>query len=274
MGRAVFLVATVVFAATPDPREIVLKSSARDSRDLELRRNYTYVEHAESRRFDSKGATVSNERKTYDVTILYGRPYRRLIAVDGKPLPQDQEAKEQGKMDREVARRSKESGRDAERHAASERKELDEERQWRREVADAFDFKIVGEEAVSGHPAWVLEATPRPAYRAKSRRAGILKRMRGKVWISQQDYRWVKMEAEVIDTISFGWFVARLERGTRMNFEAVRVGDELWMPSTAWFKGTARLGMVKAMRMEESVRWEGYRKFQTESRIVSAGEAP
>ncbi|MFN7923242.1 MAG: hypothetical protein U0Q16_24285 [Bryobacteraceae bacterium] len=268
-----FLLVVTSAAVAEDAREIVLKSSARDARDLELRRNYTYVEHGESIRYNAKGERISTERKTRDVTMLYGRPYRRLIEVDGKPLSADQEAKEKAKMDREVAKRSRESAKEAERERTADRKEMEEERSWRREVADAFDFRMVGEEAVSGKAAWVLEATPKPGYRARSRRGGFLARVRGKVWISQQDYRWVKVDAEVIDTISFGWFLARLEKGTRMRFEAARVGDEIWMPAAAWFKGTARIGMVKALRVEETMRWDGYRKFQTESRVVATGES-
>jgi hypothetical protein len=40
--------------------------------------------------------------------MLAGRPYRRLIALNGKPLPEALARKEQEKMDREFAQRQHE----------------------------------------------------------------------------------------------------------------------------------------------------------------------
>ena len=47
--------------------------------------------------------------KTYQVTMIAGSPYRRLIAVNGHPLPPDQASEEQKKQDRAVTERKSES---------------------------------------------------------------------------------------------------------------------------------------------------------------------
>jgi hypothetical protein len=47
--------------------------------------------------------------KTYAVTMHYGSPYERLIAVNGHPLPVAQQKREQEKYDKALAERQHES---------------------------------------------------------------------------------------------------------------------------------------------------------------------
>lgn len=262
-------------AATPppDPRDLVLRSTGRDAGDMEQRRHYTYVQRVEEKRFD-KGALKSAETEVFDVTMFYGQPYRRLIEKNGKPLSASEARKEQEKMDREVAKRSRESDSARAKRLAEERKELEEEKAFRREVADAFVFTMLPEQAVSGIPAYVIRADPRPGYRPRTREGKVLPKVRGTLWISKQELRWVKMEAEFIDTFSLGWFLLRVAPGTRLHFEARRVAgpagqSDLWMPQRAHVRGQARLAGVKKYDLELNVEWSGYKRFQTESRIVA-----
>jgi hypothetical protein len=84
----------------------------------------------------------------------------------------------------------------------------------------------------------------------------------------------VKVEAEVIDTVSFGLVLARLGKGTTLTFAQSRVNDEVWLPSAATTRINARLALVKTYRAEVDVRWRDYKKFRTESRVVAVGEEP
>ena len=86
--------------AAEAPRDIVLRSAELDQRDLELARNYAYVARTEQRRLNSSGKTTSIEIETHEVLILYGSPYRRLIAKNDKPLTADQQRNEQKKIDK------------------------------------------------------------------------------------------------------------------------------------------------------------------------------
>ncbi len=116
----------------------------------------------------------------------------------------------------------------------------------------------------------MIEAKPRPGYRGKNQ--GFLSKLQGKFWINKSDYHWVKVEAETLDTISFGLFIARLAKGSHLSFEQVRVNDEVWLPKAASVTATARLALVKKLNLEQSTTWSNYRKFQTDSRITAATE--
>jgi hypothetical protein len=176
--------------------------------------------------------------------------------------------KEQDEMDKELAKREHMSDHDK----AKLEKERAEERAYLREIPDAFDFKIVGEDTVSGKPAWVIEATPIAGYKFKDSKAKILLKIHGKVWIDQSEYRWVKVEAEALDGFSFGLGLLKIEPGGSFTFEQTRVNDEVWLPSRVYFRGEARLAYVKKMRAEVEVTYRDYKKFQTDSRILPTPE--
>jgi hypothetical protein len=259
-----FLTSSLVLA---DAGDIVRESVTRDWRDVEIRRNYTFVRHTTEKEY-STGNVASTKQKTYDVAILYGQPYSRLVAKDGQPLSPEEDRAEQNRMDKEIAKRSRESEAARKKRQREEEKDLEEERELRREIADAFTFQLLREEQLSDVSVWVIAAEPKPGYRPRSARSRILTKMRGTLWISKGDYRWVKVDAEVINTFSFGFMLLRLYPGTRLTFEQRRLHGDTWLPLRANVRGYARLALVKKYDIEIDTRWENYRRFSSESRIV------
>ena len=65
----------------PDAREIVRRSIELDRKNEAIQRTYTFLERDETRTLDSSGkASKPPESRTFDVTVLEGSPYRRLVA--------------------------------------------------------------------------------------------------------------------------------------------------------------------------------------------------
>jgi hypothetical protein len=58
----------------------------------------------------------------------------------------------------------------------------------------------------------------------------------------------------------------------------MRVGtsdnDELWVPKEVSLKAEARLALLKKVNVEQEITFTDYRKFQTDSRIVSTASSP
>ena len=249
----------------PDPREIMRKASERNERISKLARQYTFVQRQEERELDSKGKVKSRESQTYDVTLLEGAPYRRLIARDDKPLSAKDEKKEQERLDKNL----KEEEKDRTKRRAETEKRREESRKFIREIQDAYDFRRLPDEAVDGRAMFVLDATPRPGFKPKTREGGMLSKMRGRLWIDQEEFTWVKAEVEVIDTISLGLFLVRINKDMRMSFTSTRVNEELWLPKSALLRGSARLALLKKINGEFETTWRDYKRFQTESKIVA-----
>src|SRR3954452_17679566 len=146
-----FLVCAVaaVGAAAPTAEEIMQRSSERDSENLEVRRQYTYRMTSEVKQ--QKGnESKQRDLRTYDVFWLDGTEYKRLLEKDGKSLAEKQAHEEQAKLDREIDKQKHESESDRRKRQEKERRDLEDERQVRREVTQAYNFSLLGEEVVNG----------------------------------------------------------------------------------------------------------------------------
>ncbi len=82
----------------------------------------------------------------------------------------------------------------------------------------------------SGADSYVIDADPRPGFQPHSKEAKYLAKIRGRVWIDKAESQWMKSDAEAIDSLSWGLFLARGHRGTQILVEQTRVNDEVWLP--------------------------------------------
>ena len=238
----------------------------RDWTDFASQRNYIYQQRTEFRDYAPAGNLKNKRSDTSEILILSGRRYERRIAHDDKPLSPSDERREKMKLDREAAKRSRETPEER----ARQEKQRAEDRAFIREMPDAFTFKLAGTDTVSGQPTWIVTAEPRSGFRPVHSRAAIFGKVRAKLWIEQATYHWVKAEAQVLDTLSFGFGLFRVAPGTTLNFEQVRVNDEIWLPSAMRMRGDARLALLKKLRAEVDVQYRDYRKFQGDSRFIDA----
>jgi hypothetical protein len=230
--------------------------------------NYTYVERDEEHRLDGKGNVKSTEIKTYDVMELYGEQVQRLIAKDDKPLDAKEAAKEGEKIQKIIDKRKDESEDERRKRELKEEKEEEEGRKFVREIADAYKFRLVGTESMEGREAWVIDAEPRPGYEPHLKYANLLPKFRGRVWIDKEDTQWAKLDVECIDTVSFGLFLARFHKGSRIMIEQTRVNDEVWLPKHFAVKVDMRLALLKEYNLEQDSTFRDYKKFRTATRIV------
>jgi hypothetical protein len=267
--RMVFLLAVALCPVwAQDAAEIVRKSMERDQRNFEELKNYTFRARTEVRELDKNGGVQHTDTHTDEVMILAGRPYERRIAKNDKPLSPSDSAKEQRKLDRELEKRQRETASEKSR-AEKERMEA---RKFLREFTEAYQFTKLGEDTVSGRKVWIIEANPNPKYKARSQQAKIFVRVRGKLWIDEANFQWARVEAQVLETISFGLFLVRLAPGASFTLEQTRVNDEVWLPSRIDVRADARLGLILKMRAGLTIVYSDYQKFQADSRLVPADD--
>ena len=209
----------------PDANEIVRRSVAAIEADWSQAPNYSFVQRGVESKHDA-APTV----KTYEVLMIDGSPYNRLIAVNDKTLSSGEQAEEGRKLVAEIDRREHESNRERTRRVAKYVKERNQDHTMIREMVDAFDFQIVGEETIDGHDCWVLDAKPKPGYRPTNRETKVLAGMQGKLWVEKTHDQWVRVQAEVMKPVNFYGFIAKVGPGTRFLLEQEQVHDNLWLP--------------------------------------------
>jgi len=256
-------------AGDVDVREIIRRTVAADERNWQAARRYEFSERVDARRLDGDGRVQTREVKSYEVLLLAGSPYRRLSARDDQPLAAGDEKKEEAKLSRSIAERGKESiGQRALRLATYESRS-DWQRDGWRELPDAFDFVMKGRETRDGYVLYVIEATPRKGYRPQSRTAKVFAHLHGKLWIDAEDYRLVKAEVEVVETIAVGLILVRLVKGSRATFEQARVNPQVWLPRRVHVTASARVGLLKVLHIEQEVLYSKGREVPADALVLS-----
>jgi hypothetical protein len=236
-------------------------------------RDYTYVEREVRNKLDGKGEIKSSEANTYEILEIYGEQVQRLTQKDDKPLSEKDAAKEEEKIQKIIDKRKNESESDRRKREEKEEKEREEDRKFVLEVADAYNFTLIGSEAVGGRNAWVINGEPRPGYEPHMRDAKFLPKFHGRVWIDKSDLQLAKMDVECLDTISLGLFLARFHKGSRLMLEQTRVNEEVWLPRQLTAKIDVRLALLKNFDVDIEQSFRDYKKFRTSTRIVNPADA-
>jgi hypothetical protein len=253
-------------------RELLRRAGEKDMENDKRQRDYTYIEREERHHLDGHGGVKKIESRTSEVLEIYGEPAERLTAKDDKPLSPDEAKKEDDKLQKIIDKRKNESEDGRRKRLEREQKDREEDRKFVLEIADAFNFRLIGSEVVDGHDAWVLEGNPRPGYVPKNRESKMLSECKGRVWIDKAEAQWVKLDVTAIDTISVGFVLARFHKGTHILVELTRVNDEVWLPKHVQFHLDVRLALLKNYDEDIEQTFRDYKKFRTKTKMTVIGE--
>jgi hypothetical protein len=238
--------------SVPDARQIVGQSLVAAEHSWQARDEYIYMERDEDRRLDSLGQVKSENVDVTRMTLVNGIRFEQLMEHNGK-LPS---AEEQIKRDQDREKLKHET---PEEQAARLRKN-EENRSFLRDLLEAFDFHLIGEEIVEGRPAYVLEATPHPGYHANGKYERLFSRVQGKLWVDQQDFGWVRVDGEVTQSFAMGLFVARVQRGSHIILEQTRLADAVWVPKRLEVRASARILFLKSLDLDRILTYSDYRR--------------
>jgi len=255
-------------AAAQDPRDLVRRAIAQDQLDWQRMRDYTWRAQSVVRHFDARGKVESSRREAWETLILDGQPQRRMLEREGKPLSPEEQRAEQARLDQVAARLSAENPAEKQRRIAEVQKRRQREFAFLTEIPDIYDLHLEGAASIDGRPMWVVSGTPRRGAQARSRDARMLLKIRGRMWIDQATCQWAKVEAESFDTITWGIFLVRLNSGSRLSFEQMRVSADVWLPKHLFIVGSGRVGLIKRIAEDQDLRWSDYKMFTVDSRVL------
>jgi hypothetical protein len=255
-----------------DAREIVRQSIELDHGNTDMVRKYTFLRREEIREYEANGKFKKAESTTQDVTPVEGSPYKRLVARNDQPLSAKDQAKEDEKLRRSIEDRRKETADQRAARIADWQRSQNKQREPLKEMPDAFDLKMAGEEEVDGVDTWIIDGMPKAGYKPKSSAASIFAKVKIRLWIDKELHQWVRLELDSLDTISFGGILLRLAKGSHVELQNVRVNNEVWLPKLIALKGSMRIALIRNFHGEVIINYSGYKKFQAESRVIAVGQ--
>ena len=275
VAAAVLCLATPLTAAQrplPDQQQFVQEVRNRLDTNDERQSGYMYVETRREQKLDKSGRPTGESVKVLEsYPALPGeRRWERVLSVDGRAVP----PAELEKNDRERRAHVEEYARKAAKDPAAEREKQARERaRAQRERAESiddlfriFEVKMLGGETIEGHETIAFSLTPRPGVKTRTRAGGLMRNFKGRAWVSESEYELVRLEVEAIDTVSFGFGVlARLHKGSEASFQRRKVNGDAWLPASASYKISARLGLLAVFRRGATFEYSDYKKFGVDS---------
>jgi hypothetical protein len=252
--RAAAMAAALLFSAIDLPegnayaRRLLDKQRHRE----EILDRYTYDLLAVREDLDGAGAVKESHRRRYEIFFVRGRPVRRLVEEDGRPLSRARQQRE----DREAQELAEavRSGR-----TIAERPGL-----RLASLLDRYDFRSVRRDEVGGRSAIVLEFSPRPGA-GKGDDDGVLRAVQGRLWVDEAEEEIVRAELENLAPLKLRWGfgVSVSSLATRIEFR--KVDDAVWLPAEDETVASGRVMLFKKFRTRFRRTYSGYRHFSVES---------
>lgn len=248
-----------------DQAAFLQRVKAAATLDHQLQQGYTYIEKRRDVRITPLGKFVVGPLRTFEVhpSPEPGRTYKRLIAIDGRPLSAAElaERDEEHRRDLEKEARKQESETAEQRARRLEREQ--EERQERRRMLDdalaVFEAAVVGRDTIDGEPVITASLRPRPKARTSTRQGAWMKQFEGHAWFTERDAQLVRLEMKAFDDVSIGWgIVGRVHRGSRIYVERRRVGNT-WLPALQSVKATGRTLLFRTFDIDLLTEYSDYR---------------
>lgn len=265
---ALVLIAAVRAAgdAQSPPDIDALVQKVRDS----IRREYAdpvrfnYIEEGRDVDISMLGKVSVGPLQTFEVRQNPpGDAWRRLVAVDGKPVPPEELARRDAEHERLMRKRQSESARQ---RAARQREEAEETKE-RDEILDdaarVFAFSFVDRQTVDGQSLLVLDLTPRPHAQVTTSEGARMKKFAGRLWVADPDYSLARVRLHAIDSVSVGWgAVARVDRGSGFELIRKKIAGE-WVASSLTIEGSGNTLLFRSFKIKTVTTYSNHRAYAT-----------
>ena len=262
----------------PATHDFIRKLRAAVRFDDDLQQAYTYLEKRRDVKITGLGKVSVGPMRTFEVypSNQPGRTYKRLIAVDGKPLPPADLARRDEEHRRNMLAQIE---RDKAETPAARNARLAKEAQERRErdaiVNDAFavfEATAIGRDTVDGQQTVVVWISPRRNASPRTREGGYMTKFAGKLWVVEADGQIVKLDLTAFDDISVGYgLVGRVHQGARLEYARRHVNNEAWLPGSSHITAKGRTLLFRPFDFEVRTDYTDYKKWSVDTKVTFDG---
>ncbi|NDJ14935.1 MAG: hypothetical protein EBY17_27725 [Acidobacteriia bacterium] len=246
----------LVFAAVSFPQQTPtaqrLIERAVEIHKAEANVKFTWREEQEQVHSDGKGGWQPVFKRSFDVIMLQGDTYKKLVLLDGKPL----NAKTQKKVDADLAKTREERKKQQKSSVLRKRLSVGDTEQ----LLKLFDNKLAGEEVVEGRATWKVESEPKVGITAVTPAEKSAMSSRRTTWFDKEagvPVKRIDLTIRVNDGFQPGTEVA-------MTYAPLR---EQWLMTSLIARFDVKFAKVVRVRGEDRHQMLDYKRFEVESSL-------
>jgi hypothetical protein len=250
----------------PDEATFLEEAKRKLASDERLQARYTYRLRRTEVARNPFGRIGTGDISVFEVypSPIVELTYYRKIAVNGilvsGPALAEQDRKQRAKVDDYARRLRRESARDRERTLDQDSAVGRRERAMVEDVTASLEFTMERRDLLDGRPAIVVAFKPRASARPWSSEGKLVRHFKGRVWIDEAEQQIARVEAEAIDTVSFGLgFLVRIQKGTKGTFVRRPSNGGVWLPVEARLTGQGRALLFRRFDLDLVSEYFDYR---------------
>ncbi len=230
--------------------------------------DYSYYQKISERELNDKGILKDKESATYQVSFYKGYNVYRQIEKNDQPLTQKEQEKADENAKKSLENVDKYITEQQEKKAKAKPEEKPEEKtNFYSEVLKASNLVNPRREKFRGRDVIVFDFEPNPNFDLKNAKSmlKVFGKVAGVIWVDEKDKEVVRMEAVLADNFNIGGgLVAKLQKGASFVLEQEYVNNEIWLPSLNEINLSARVLLVKGMKINQVIKTYNYGKFKTD----------
>jgi hypothetical protein len=238
-----------------------------------LRREYaaplqfTYIEHRREVDISRFGAVTVGPLRTFEVyptdTV---DEYKRLVAIDGRPLDAAELARRDAEHQRDLQKRAERDRTESPQRRAARLKREAEEIREREDILDdgaaVFELGFECREVLEGQPVIALSLKPRQQARVKTREGAYMKKFAGRMWVSEDGHHIARLRLQAFDDVSIGWgVVARVEAGSGFDYVRTKIAGT-WLPSKLTIEGSGRTLLFRRFQVKTVTTYTNHKRYE------------
>ena len=256
----------------PDLKQLFAEIDANQKAIDKVKENYTGRRSTEEIQYDSSGKVTKDERREETFFYLDGEEISTLVGKDGKPLGEDEQRKENERVQKRIAKHQEEK-------QHKEQKEEKAKEQGKEEKSDkdsddpdiesflrACQFVNPRRERFRGQDVLVFDFEGNPEYKPKKLEERVVQQLAGVVWVDEKAHDVARLEAYFVKDFRFaGGLLANLQKGTSFVFEQAYLNNEVWLPTYEEAHVGVRVLLLKGFKVNEVTRYSDYHRFNIET---------
>jgi hypothetical protein len=261
----------------PDIPQLLQSLQANEDRVENILDTYSYNQKIIRRELGKDGILRETGSETRQLSFYKGYRIARAIEKNGKPLSEKDQKSEDEDVQKRVAEIEKEIAKKEARAAQTANGTPDDagKRVSVAEVLRASRLVNPRRERFRGRNVIVFDFEPNPNFDYKNAKSFLkfFGKTAGVMWIDAEDKQVARIEAILADSFKVGGGVlAKLRKGASFTLEQERVGNEIWLPTTADINLSVRVLLVKGIDLNQVIKSYNYRKFNTEVKDAQIDE--
>jgi hypothetical protein len=241
--------------AIPDAATMLREVEAHQKQLDKMRENYTFRAVQTTRQLDSSGNTKKVETEENEVFFVNGHRVEKLVRKDGKDLTPDQARKEQDRVNKEVVKISQPG------YSNPDKDEITVAR-----LLQIVSFSRPRRLSLKGRDTIAFDFAGDQHAKTHGRDEDALKKVSGTVWIDEADREVSRMSATLDENYHVGFgLLASVAKGSNVVFDQALIRNEAWLPTAITLHLQARAFLVAGIRADVDIRFDQYKKFQTDA---------